>query len=507
MLARSLQLFSSLLLLTFTQFISLVLSRPNGADIALDRSTEDNNPHNRDLSGLPSPVDGPPFSAGALRDPKYLPVQIGGIVAAYGLSLVLVAITLLSLAKKRRENLQSGSDEIEHQTSKALFENESPINEFKYNSFLVISPPRALAPDLAHLWPPRFNEEPYRPYAPNPPRSLTLNCNVSGAKPPVHESVVSANHTMAPSHMNEMYKRVKDQEVANKRGISGQTKLAISPRKDRAKPANLELSEVAHCDKPQSKTSSFFASLRSPRKKQFRGLDISSPIMTPQSRTLVRPEAQEMSAIPPRYYAPPPPPPPIPADQIPFGAHVSRQNRAPSPTVSPQSIQTIDQRINPQLRFSEASHARSDINPVSATSERSQTPLVGLPASPKPGAQFPPLPSTPKPDVSFSRANSPSAVRVGGNLPLRAYEPSMSSPTSTFYTTKQTVFERKGPLSPTTGRTPMTAGAVPYSPYQPFTPIVPVTPSLVTREDRKKMKRAMPKTPTLEMVKDTGELW
>lgn len=210
--------------------------------------------------------------------------------------------------------------------------------------------------------------------------------------------------------------------------------------------------------------------------------------------------------MPSRSYAPPPPPP-IPTNQIPFGAHVGNGGAIPTPNMSPESIQSIDGRINSRIGPPKTRHAASEVDPGSASSEHSQTPLVGLPLSPKPGARFPALPSSPKPGATFSRANAPSAVRTGGNLPLRAYEPALSSPSTVSRTTKQTVFERRGPLSPTNGRTLMTAGAVPYSPYQPFTPVVPITPSLVTKEDRKRMRRMMPKTPTIEMVKGSDEMW
>jgi hypothetical protein len=36
---------------------------------------------------------------------------------------------------------------------------------------------------------------------------------------------------------------------------------------------------------------------------------------------------------------------------------------------------------------------------------------------------------------------------------------------------------------------------------------MPMTPSLVTKEDRKRMKRMVPKTPTLEMVKSADDIW
>jgi len=101
-------------------------------------------------------------------------------------------------------------------------------------------------------------------------------------------------------------------------------------------------------------------------------------------------------------------------------------------------------------------------------------------------------------------------MRQGGGLPLRAYESAeMKSPRSIMF--QKTVFERANPLSPTTPftgmNTPYTGAAVPYSPYQPFTPVIPMTPRLVTREDRKRLKRFEPKTPTLEMVPSQDEVW
>jgi hypothetical protein len=216
-----------------------------------------------------------------------------------------------------------------------------------------------------------------------------------------------------------------------------------------------------------------------------------------------------MTNIPPRQYAPPPPPP-IPTDQLSFGAAPGRNNGAPvTPDMSPESVQSIDERIGLQLtqggHVRTVSQAITEGDPESATSEHSQVPLVGLPSSPKPGATFPSLPSSPKPGATFDRPNPSTAVRTGGALPLRAYEHAMTSPTAVTHTTKQTVFERKGPLSPMSARTPGTA--VPYSPYQPFTPCVPITPTLVTKEDRKRMKRMVPKTPTFEMVKSSDEVW
>ena len=159
---------------------------------------------------------------------------------------------------------------------------------------------------------------------------------------------------------------------------------ASSSKKERSKPANLKLS--GGYEKPQSKTASLLSALRSPRKKAVKGVNISSPIMTPQSSTFPRQEPQEMNPMSPRHYAPPPPPP-IPTDQISFGASRVSRNGAPlTPDISPESVQSIDERISAQLGPSTSGRggypAPMEGDPESATSEHSQVPLVGLPPPP-----------------------------------------------------------------------------------------------------------------------------
>ena len=320
-----------------------------------------------------------------------------------------------------------------------------------------------------------------------------------------------------------------------------------------------------------SRTSSILSALKSPRgKKKMQGLSISSPIMTPMSGTFPRGpgDSEEMNPISPRFYAPAAPPPVPSLDQhamqrlqqqqqmqqqyqyqqyqqyqqqlqqqqqqlqhgYPAKVHAlqpkqsmqSIQSIQPTqgapitPDMSPQSTLSIDERIGNAIITSNL-HTRNgsvlttgptEADPDSAISADSSAPLVGLPSSPKPGVnRFPSLPASPR-ATSFSRSNVPSAVRTGGALPLRAYEPSLASPSyATHSQTKQTVFERAQPMSPGGAQTPWTGAPVPYSPYQPFSPVIPITPSLVTKADRKRMKRYEPKTPTVEMVRSTDDTW
>jgi hypothetical protein len=358
---------------------------------------------------------------------------------------------------------------------------------------------------------------------------------------------------MAQEQLAEMYKYVMAHEEAKAEGreytgpdlTSPSSKSVASSKRERNKPSNLNL--ASSDEKAHSRGSSILSFLKSPRKKPASAMQISSPIMTPMSGTFPRRDEQELNAIPPRHYAPAAPPP-IPSDlgsrRPTFTTASSAGNQLPSPDVSPVSTQSIDSRIDAPVSHAPAREARAaarreqreregrgdngrfhsrdvsaatsasgEPDPVSAVSEKSTSGLVGLPTSPKPGVdRFPSLdslPTSPRPGQTFAKSASPqSAIRQGGALPLRAYESSLTSPTSSsFNTTKQTVFTRaEGPLSPGL-RTPWTGAPVPYTPYQPFSPVMPITPSVVTKADRKRMKKLEPKTPTLEMVKATEEIW
>lgn len=435
------------------------------------------------------------------------------------MSLVQVAITLLALGKKRREQLNAGHDEVDFEDVTSVgrpqlvlntqpSEIEGSVPNFSYPS------PRKTTFELD-----TFGKPPSLVF-----HSPSSSVSGPGINPFVDQNIVQADKVMAQNELEEMYKHVMEHEEAKQRGThmekpvypvpnsdAKSTRSSTLSKKGRSKPASLNLSNANEAERPQSKTSSLLSALRSPKKKPSKGVNISSPMMTPQSSTFPRQtDSVQMGVIPPREYSAPPPPPPVPTDQQPL--RMARAERAPlTPDYSPESVQSIDERIGAQLdqqhhyNTGRAISGYSEFEPASAVSTHSQVPLVGLPSSPKPGATFPSLPASPKPGATFSRPNAPSAVRTGGALPLRAYEPSLKSPSVVSHTTKQTVFERKGPLSPMTARTPGTA--VPYSPYQPYTPCMPMTPSLVTKEDRKRMKKMVPKTPTVEMVRGEDDVW
>ncbi|KAK2049744.1 hypothetical protein LZ31DRAFT_590412 [Colletotrichum somersetense] len=526
-------------------FALLICSSPTAARVAPSiHETRNSNLLNTKRDNAPSPEDGSPASTGAFGDPSHLAYQIGAIVGSYGVSLVLVAALLLILSKRRREALAAGEEEVEFVDPKPPLPKltlevpnsprsipRSPVRNFSYPAADEYQTPEYPTPQTPYITP-----------------TPTSTLHAPGVDFAVDQRVVAKDKKMAQTQLEEMYKYVMEQEEAKAAGIKleGSPVLPGGPppslptptnagfskstlRKEKHKPGNLNLGEEKG-EKKQSRASSIFAALRSPKKnKEVRGISISSPIMTPMTGTFPRQESQELSAIPPRQYAPPPPPPAVPGSAMAAYGGGHRQHNGQispvSPEHSPESTQSIDERIGGQIPVGHArnhSAAVSETEYHSAASERSTAPLIGLPQSPKPGARFSnTLPASPKPGSSFQippapgaagggggfRSKAPSAVRTGGNLPLRAYEPAMGSPSLAQQTTKQTVFTRAGPLSPSGARTPATGMAVPYSPYQPFTPCVPMTPSLVTKADRKRMKKLEPKTPTMEMVRSDNDIW
>ncbi|KAF2020764.1 hypothetical protein BU24DRAFT_456800 [Aaosphaeria arxii CBS 175.79] len=88
-------------------------------------------------------------------------------------------------------------------------------------------------------------------------------------------------------------------------------------------------------------------------------------------------------------------------------------------------------------------------------------------------------------------------------LPLRGYAEPMRSPDL-----RTTVLDRRNDkISMTTPKT--SVPYTPYSPYMPFTPITPVTPHLVTKSDRKNMKKASKRrlAPHPEMIQSPKEIF
>ncbi|KAK0709604.1 hypothetical protein B0T26DRAFT_653861 [Lasiosphaeria miniovina] len=430
------------------------VSVPSSPGVGVLVSARDN-PLNINWDPAPSPEDGPPASAGALRDPSYLPAQIGGIVGAYGLSLVVVASLLIALSKRRRDHLRAaefGEEDPDFDPFPPPFflqseeEYKNAIDQFQQLSATSEHPPRNFSlPSNSPLSPTRsypLSAGARSQHSLHTVESPTSTVLALGNDLSVDPVVVNHDRAMAQQQLEDMYKYVMEQEDARAQGKEYQgpplpapsTKSPPPPspatpralKREKNKPTSLNLSRD---DKAQSRGSSILSFLKSPRKNKVpQSVSISSPIMTPMSGTFPRHEDQEMNAMQPRHYAPPPAAS-VHSDVLPFRRAPS--NHLPTPDISPISTQSIAERIDSALaqpptreaRFArrevreeqEPSHSRdvsaatsTDREPTSAVSERSTSStsgLVGLPMSPKPGVnRFPSLdtlPMSPKPGQTF----------------------------------------------------------------------------------------------------------
>lgn len=447
-------------------------------------------PLNIDWDPAPPPEKGAPLSAGALRDKAHLPAEVGGIVGAY-VFVVFLIFTILLFAGRR----------LHRAREEAAKPKEVMLTAFPPNSQFYPSPVSALSGGATaknFSWPSPEKNEP-NPY-------IFPTQTASPISPP--ESAVDANTLEVDKQyleqgLADLYAHVMEQEEAKARGLniadmpkpylppsimspqSGNKSSSIR-RLEKPNPIKLKAPELSH-----SRSSSVISSIKSSKRKGIRGMKISSPIPTPLSATFPAHYASDEEPLTPRHYHPHPPPP-VPKDSQPY---MNTQAMYIGHSRNASSINTAN--------------SPSPVSPSRSIAEQMSTLSIRPPANNRSIATFRP----PNLMIPGSAVNPHpvSTNNTGANptrqLPFRAFDPppGLSSPSFSL-STKTTVLERTTPLSPGL-RTPWSAGAVPYTPYQPFTPLVPVTPRLVTREDRKAMKRLEPKSPVMEMVASEEELW
>lgn len=488
----------------------------------------------------PSPQDGPPAAFGAVRDRKYLPAQVGGIVGAYALITIVICTILFIVSRRSRKSAEQARTEIELKTPTRLVTHQThhlPLSPGSQN-FQHGFDPKGPTP---YVFPATQGWEQTSPISP------------VGNDPNVDPNVAQADRNNLQAGLEDIYAHVMEQEEAKLAGIK-LTELPVptphwqpqpqpapssasTKTKTRNRPSNIEMGE-----KHSSRTSSLLSSIMSPRKKKEREMHISSPIPTPLRAGFAKEYASDEEPLSPRYNKPPPP---IPTDQEPYYPSHSRaasgytNDTDPSP-ISP--VRSIASHLQPYNRSQDPERGHSyNQSQTSITTQGSRrgTPLLSNPSgSPRP-LQGSGIPTSPRASrvpptlnlrtSSSQQAPSPSqpSSTVGSThraLPFRAFDPppGLASPSlnsgfnlssAATPATKTTVLERAAHpalLSPGL-RTPWTAGAVPYSPYQPFSPLMPVTPHLVTKEDRKmerkREKKMGLKSPTLEMVGNENETW
>ncbi|KAF7878819.1 hypothetical protein EAF04_000022 [Stromatinia cepivora] len=378
------------------------------------------------------------------------------------------------------------------------------------------------------------------------------------SNPSIDNKVVEADREMMNRNLEDLYAHVMEQEEAKAAGmdvrsmpppkVPGEVSAtALQQAQPQSKKfGKHKLSEINTNDnistKTHSRASSIISALtsprsapkspKSPRRKGIRGLRISSPMATPHSTTFSHAASDEEPLTPREYVHRAPPP--IPKNQVPYGS-TSANGESPTRSIA-ETLETISpvspQRSLPSLNTRNlAISLKSEMDtasPQSATDDRTRTmfsrPLratpskISLPHNLKTSNGSSASPDSPSSSTaigstSTNNTQTASAVNPTRSLPFREqFQQNMLSPN---LPTKMTVLERvprdygqkTGGLRTGGLKTPFSGGAVPYSPYQPFTPMMPITPRLVTKEDRKKMKKAMPRTPVVELIKSEEEIW
>ncbi|KAI9650548.1 hypothetical protein NHQ30_000565 [Ciborinia camelliae] len=428
----------------------------------------------------------------------------------------------------------------------------------------------AINPDPSAFVFPPIHESYTTPYVYPTQRQHSIHQSVYShqSNPSINNKVVDADREMMNRDLEDLYAHVMEQEEAKAAGMdirsmpppkvpggmsaaAPQQTQPPSKKLGKHKPLEININDNKST-KTHSRASSIISALTSPRsvprspisprRKGIRGLRISSPIATPHSTTFSH-AASDEEPLTPRGYVHRAPPP-IPRNQAPYS---SMYENGESPTRSiAETLETITP-VSPQLNLPNQTSKdlpsintrnlqislKSEMNtasPQSVMEDRTKTmfsrPLRASPSKPS-------LPHKPKiSNGSSASPDSPSSSTAIGSssnaqtlsnptsaptrsLPFREqFQQNMLSPT--LPATKTTVLERVprdngqktgGGLRTGGLRTPFSGGTVPYSPYQPFTPMMPITPRLVTKEDRKKMKKSMTKTPVVELIKSEEDLW
>ncbi|KAL8678126.1 MAG: hypothetical protein Q9186_005497 [Xanthomendoza sp. 1 TL-2023] len=485
----------------------------------------------------PSREEGPPLSANSLRDPAYLPAQIGGIVAAYVLSLLIIGGGVLFVGRRLRRSAQASPRTLAMEMLKPGRQDvpkafdPSPIDPSPAPKDLY-GPSPASTLDMKNNWPsPDKSRTSVRWPSVKSPRNYQPSIQSSVIT--FDESVIEDDKTRNEKEMERLYAAVMEHEDLKSTGSLPPKEAPLSqhppelqhlrtntlssrpvspPLRDSTKsPARTLTTSPKKSIRPspimthsRNSSRSSFGSFG--KRRGIRNLPISPPMGSPDLVPQPLGPYGETEPLSPRFYDPGPPPPTPPAKDAMFQRsqpeHLNTSLSSPrqgsfrdplrTPRTSVPTFQPVPEIIEHPAPFP------VDPAPERPTFTSPKTKRAPAPLSLKTGQTSAgstgtlPLRSAPLP---FRNLNS---NRGGNNYSDRP--PSMI---------KATVLERKIPdrslATPRTG-VPMT----PYSPYMPFTPLTPMTPSrLVTREERKQKEREEGRRViTVEdRVEEESEVW
>ncbi|KAI1934354.1 hypothetical protein LOZ58_005225 [Ophidiomyces ophidiicola] len=502
MSSSSSTLLSRLVSFASTALLLLFIARPIPAAPALNWNIEIWN------EPAPPPDQGPPFSAGAIRDKSLLWREIVVILGVYLTIASLFLGGLLTVGRRLRRNAQQSNQTLEMEMLKPLQPTVNTASSMQTPQTPQNTWPSPMSGADSNNWPsPQKGKQ--RSFSLPWSRGQTP-ISRAGSVSTVDENVVKADRLKAQEEMERLYAAVMEhdeqqQEAKSNGGFSParsprptvpplegppefrhlrqrqqsfQTHSPVSPLSPLSQELPSPVYTEAHMQQlqqkhmqplayretpdsqevPPSPRSDRFSRLsalsflssrsRGPKKLRrdsVRNLPISPPILSPEPNSPSNSENQPLS---PRIYHPGPPP---------LNPMQQQQQHMKGKSKPPHYERLRNTSVDSTYSVPPPLHLRS------AGSSTSTLPFR----------------------VAFN--NAP-----------------MSAPP-----TKTTIVERResilGPLGPRTG-IPQT----PYSPYMPFTPITPLTPSrMITRTERKRMekKNGMQVQTQADMVKADNEMW
>lgn len=464
-----------------------------------------------DRAPAPAPADGPPGSANAIRDKKYLPAQVAAIVGSYVLFVICIGTAVLLVGRRLRRGAQASPRTLAMEMMKPVkpdvpkaFDPSplTPTSRFPFGN----SPSSTL--DTRDMWPsPQKSDLGYL-FQNN--KGHHKQASMQSSVITFDESVIEDDKAKNQQEMERLYAAVmehdeqKSSTTLNKipeqqqhppefqhlRSNSAAQQPSLPAPNDTRSPGLLISTSPRKHTRPSPIATSTRASSRSSfgsfgKKRGVRDLPISPPMGSPDLVPEYSSTYGEAEPLSPRCYDPGPPPPTPPHKD----SHYEEQ-RLEATRLSPKRAGFPRTSIHPPgRRDSQQSREVKAPNRDPARQKRAPAPLFiktegGLAPGAQPSMHTAPLPLR---NLHSSRTNN--------DRP-----PSMIKATVLESNPRNRHLE-----APRTG-VPMT----PYSPYMPFTPLTPMTPSrLVTREERKrKEKEDGRRVATIaDKVEEESEMW
>ncbi|KAL8998872.1 MAG: hypothetical protein Q9188_006011 [Gyalolechia gomerana] len=476
----------------------------------------------------PSREDGPPISADSLRNPAYLPAQIGGIFAAYILSIVVIGTGLLFVGRRLRRAAQTSPQTLAMQMLKPIRPevpkafDPSPITPSSAMKNLYGPSPSSTL-DMESNWPsPDKSRTSMRwPLA----KGHAQRPSVQGSVVTFDESVIEEDKSKNQQEMERLYAAVMEHDELKSTGSlppketlqpqhppelqhlrnNGTSFRPASPplRRDTKSPARTLTTSPKKSIRPspimthsRNSSRSSFGSFG--KKRGIRNLPISPPMGSPDFVPENLVHYAETKPLSPRLYEPRPPPPTPPAREA--RAQKIQQEHFEASWLSPRQGSFREAACTPRTPIFQTVPERTELS-------QAPTADAAFQHSSPPRSKRAPAP------LSLKTQSSAGST---GTLPLRSAPLPFRSLNSSRVNTdrppsmiKATVLERKVPDHRT--GTPRTGvPATPYSPYMPFTPMTPMTPSrLVNREERKKKEREEGRRVATidDRVEEESEIW